>query len=336
MPTVEEDTGEGFEDVPEEILEQMPDDLLNDPASRDLKGPGSRGFGDIDGDEDETEESTFDARQTKTAPAQKQKSTIFEESFIDEDEDEDVSQGLVDTISAVNEVYEDMGNRSRTLVPAEHVVEHETMERSPVEEEEETPVPPSIAETVIETPEEKEEKAEEELVSFASSSPFQTEYDPVTGVYRLKAREPESGEQQQSYNQDIASDITEPYTQGTETSAESQEGEQLNLFAATPSAEEIQTGNEHQEQQAHETGAGNEEQQVHEHGHDHSHEHGHDHSHEHGHDHSHEHGHDHSHDHGHEHGHEHTQEHAHEQGHEQNDQTQPTEQETFSGYRDRE
>jgi len=372
MPTMDEEIGEGFEDVPEDILDQMPDDLLHDPSRRELKGSTNRGFNDLEGEDEEGDELSFEVQQQQSKITSAQKRTLFEETFSDEDDEEEdpkLSADLVENISAVNEVYEDMGTRSRgSFPPAEHELGQETTEVTPalaaavaavvtaaielVQEESAEPL------VVVET--QVEQEAEEELVSFASSSPFQTEYDPVTGVYRLKARstEPE-GSSRSGDHQHTASESHESYAHRQEAAVDAapvehhQQGEQLNLFAGGSSQEtqhENQSapvfehhGNDHgaaQErpsdnvplEQHHTTHGATEHEQVHTH--DHSDEHGHEHSH----DHSHDHGHEQAHEQGHEQVHVQVQEQEH-FGNEENSETEKdhsetTEQETYSGFRD--
>ncbi len=192
MPTVDEEIEE-FSDVPEDILDQMPDDLLVDPATRELKGGVKRApFGnEAESDEDDdTDHLTFDVQNEDFAP----KANLFEESFAEDDDDETLSSGLVENITAVEHVFNDMGTRSRFEQPAEQEVAVEVLEVS----QHGAPTASAIVidrdeietatEVASQTEDEVEVEVEEELVSFATSSPFETEYDPITGVYRLKAR----------------------------------------------------------------------------------------------------------------------------------------------------
>ncbi len=194
MPTVDEEVEE-FSDVPEDILDQMPDDLLVDPATRELKGGVKRApFGnEAESDEDDdADHLTFEVQNEDFAP----KANLFEESFDEDDDDETLSSGLVENITAVEHVFNDMGTRSRFEQPAEQEVAVEVLEVNQhgaptasaivIDRDEIETAPEVASQTEVEA--DVEVEVEEELVSFATSSPFETEYDPITGVYRLKAR----------------------------------------------------------------------------------------------------------------------------------------------------
>jgi hypothetical protein len=249
LPTVDEAEEEDFTDVPEEILDQMPDDLLADPAERELKGGVKRAaYNESESeDEEDNDQAQFDAHNEDFAP----KANLFEESFSDDEEEE--SSTLTENITAVEHVFNEMGARPGQETPAEQIAA-EASEVRPYEQAE----PYVHAEPEESSPDEQPEVAvesetEEDLVSFADSSPFQTEYDPVTGTYRLKARVVESESQQEG-----ASQHSEHHDHGH--------------------------SHEHEHEHSHEHNG--EHAHQHEHGHnehEHSHEHGHDHSHEHGH-----------------------------------------------------
>ncbi|MBS2003416.1 MAG: Rne/Rng family ribonuclease [Cyanobacteria bacterium SZAS LIN-5] len=249
LPTVDEAEEEDFTDVPEEILDQMPDDLLADPAERELKGGVKRAaYNESESeDEEDNDQAQFDAHNEDFAP----KANLFEESFSDDDEEE--STTLTENITAVEHVFNEMGARPRQETPAEQIAA-EASEVRPYEQAE----PHVHAEPEESSQEEQpevsvEHETEEDLVSFADSSPFQTEYDPVTGTYRLKARVVESESQQEG---------------------------------ASQHSEHHDHGHSHEHEHAHSHEHNGEHAHQHEHGHnehEHSHEHGHDHSHEHGH-----------------------------------------------------
>jgi ribonuclease E len=251
MPTVDEEV-EDFSDVPEDILDQMPDDLLVDPATRELKGGVKRApFGSEteSDDDDETDHLTFEVQNEDFAP----KANLFEESFAeDDDDDETLSSGLVENITAVEHVFNDMGTRSRFEQPAEQEVAVEVLEvhqhgtpsaNSIVIDHPEIETAPEVA-SETEDEADVEVEVEEELVSFASS-PFETEYDPITGVYRLKAR-------------NVPSEDTE--NGQTEGHTHDQQGHEH--------------GHDHGHEQAHDHSQQQGHEQNHEHVHEQSHEHG--------------------------------------------------------------
>jgi len=182
MPTVEEaaEDDESMNFVPEEILEQMPDELLGDAAAlsgKSLKRGGFDAPAESDEDEDEVEELTFEVSSNSFAPH----GTILEEGFVDDD-DVTLSSGLSENISAVEQVYQDMDARSRI----------ETVEAIEDVQDIAEGVVVSQAREAFAAPEEtfvqEEEKAEDDF-SYEAASRFETHVDPVTGVYRLKAKE---------------------------------------------------------------------------------------------------------------------------------------------------
>ncbi len=257
LPTVEETEEEDFSEVPEEILDQMPDDLLADPAERELKGGVKRApyNNDAESEEDEDNDQTqFDVQNEDFAP----KANLFEESFSDDDDDDDDDEepsSLSENITAVEHVFNEMGTRQRSETPAEQIAtetsEVRSYEHNQTEETEESVEEPMHAVT--------ETEAEDELVSFADSSPFQTEYDPVTGTYRLKARaaEPENRDEQSDHAQshghehghEHASEHSHGHEQhghgheherehGHNDSASALNGEQLQLFGSNESEQQ--------------------------------------------------------------------------------------------------
>jgi Rne/Rng family ribonuclease len=228
MPTIEEPEEEdALAYVPEDILAQMPDDLLSGPDK--VAGGGNKfanyapsGEEDDDSEEEVVESVTFRGGQREDfAP----KSRLFEESF-EEEEESPMAKNLSQNISAVEQVYQDMGSRNRPVEAAEVVDEEEVeiedvvvISSNPLEE---------AASIVLEEPAaaehehddddhdhehgaehtghsehaqhvghaEEHAEHEEVPVSYEAASPYETEYDPVTGVYRLKVKTPVSDDEQ--------------------------------------------------------------------------------------------------------------------------------------------
>ncbi len=192
MPSIEEEAPELEQDfdetafVPEEILAQMPDELL-DSTRAGGKLAGKRNSFNESEDESESENGdsedlTFEVHNTQNfAPST---GAAFTQGLVEDDESI-MHDNLEASISAVAEVYQDMGTRTRTA--SEEVIEEEDDDDEEDEVQVASAAPVVEAETSLEgTSEETDE--EEDLVSFASSSPYETEYDPVTGVYRLKIK----------------------------------------------------------------------------------------------------------------------------------------------------
>lgn len=208
MPTVDETEGEEYSDVPEEILDQMPDDLLIDPATRELKGGVKRApYNNESDDEEENDHMQFEVQNEDFAP----KANLFEESFSDDDDEGEESSSLSENITAVAHVFTDMGSRPRPEAPAEQVATqdgevHQHQHHHDADDEQSNDAAHNevehVATAATEAPHEApshgdvEIVVEDEPVSFADSSPFATEYDPVTGTYRLKARSAENDSHQ--------------------------------------------------------------------------------------------------------------------------------------------
>jgi len=221
--------------LPEHILEQMPDDLLDSKASAGVKrgryaDPEQESEGGEAAEIDEPE-IDFEPAVGKRAPAQP-----FEEDL--ESDDSTLSEDLSESISAVEKVFNefDRGGSSRKSSAyaisnryagesAPTIDEEEAEEVIPFAEAEKAPeygsnqaafhdepvqMPePESASPFVETP--RIEVPEPE-------SPFETVFDPITGVYRLKAKEPKTEEQNEGFTQghdydsrfEGASNLSEP------------------------------------------------------------------------------------------------------------------------------
>lgn len=157
VPTVQE---EEFEDVPEEILAQMPDELLDSRVGGKLNQPFEEGDA-VNDLEVESEDDVIDVRAETFAP----QTTIVEENFSeDEDESGALHDELTENISAVAQVYEEIGSYPRSEEPSFTVTEEQI--EAVIEELQPQPDP-------------------------VASSPFEAEFDEETGTYRLKARTPQ-------------------------------------------------------------------------------------------------------------------------------------------------
>ena len=186
MPTVEAEPEEdALSFVPEDILEQMPDDLLQ---SKDA--PAAFNKYSSHEEEDETEENDEPAVQAQPKQAHFAADKPF---FGNDDSDEsELANSLSESISEVEQVYQDMGARRQSaaseveetdsIAPQIEVEDVVTLASHPAEQAE------------IESEVETEEKFEAPEVE----SPYETEVDPVTGVYRLKAKAPTASTSEES------------------------------------------------------------------------------------------------------------------------------------------
>jgi len=182
VPTIEEAQEPEFDEtayVPEDILDQMPDELLDDPRASGKPGTKRGAFLDTQDEDDleevETEEVAFTTHSF--APS----AGIFEEGLVEDEDSHSLHEGLAESISAVEEVYQEMDARSRATIDDEQEVEVVVITQP------QPPAPPVEAPTLQEEVEEEADE-QEDLVSFASTSPYETEIDPVTGIYRLKIK----------------------------------------------------------------------------------------------------------------------------------------------------
>ena len=212
VPTVEvEEAQESFEDampfVPEEILDQVPDDLLDDKHSKQALKHGA--FNRIEEDDDSEEGDVVDSEEVVELHTENfaPPSSLIEESLV---EDDSPFHELDESISAVERVFNEMGESATNRAGEHHDDdEHEETETIIViDTEAERPVLTEHSDSLIEESDdshhspsheahqeqvEKEEEEEEEPA---------TEIDPVTGIYRLKPKaKPEEEDATSSYEE---------------------------------------------------------------------------------------------------------------------------------------
>jgi len=297
MPTMDDiqDFEETLAALPEHILEQMPDDLLAD------KVPGKRSFshddeGDLTEHENEHEEELSFQPKAQSPNAQI-------DDFEDESEESStkLSDDLSENIRDVAKVFDEFdqsesrfGSRPQTSLYSAPSYE------APASLPDPTPVYDEETESAVFEEEHGESGAIAEEHNYEEAapplpepeSPFETEIDPVTGVYRLKAKT--AGEEEHHHGE--SSPHNETAQEGTRYDAgfpslEDKLEAARSIFQSTYSGEIAHEGGHETHEQSHEHGG-------HEHSHEQTHEHG-------GHENSHEHSDEHSHEHGAEHGHQH-------------------------------
>lgn len=148
-------------DVPVEILDQMPEELLGGFNENDFGG--SRKFqnnDDEDGDNDSEEEIVI---QTSVSPRQAPSSLVEDE---DDDEDDDDDEPVFEKATVVLPVEEDSVIAATEVEP--ETTDDDVVTASVQQISEPAPLP---------------------------ESDFETEIDPVTGIYRLKPKDKNSDEQ---------------------------------------------------------------------------------------------------------------------------------------------
>ncbi len=208
VPTVDvEEPQESFDDampfVPEDILDQVPDDLLDDKHSKQaLKhGAFNRNVDDEDeGGEDVVEsEEVVELHTENFAPP----TSIVEESLV---EDDSAFHELDESISAVERVFNEMGESQAN---DDEDVEHESTETIIViDTDAERPVLTEHSDSLTEEPHESHDSSAEtsshEAHHEVAAEPEveeepATEIDPITGIYRLKPKaKPEDEQHEES------------------------------------------------------------------------------------------------------------------------------------------
>ena len=179
--------GEEPLDVPEEILAQMPEELL-DPRDR-ARGrmrPGGAGFNDEE-DESEGDDEAEVEVLTSAAPS---KSSLYEETLLEEEDSDAHSRELTSSISAVHEVFQEIGvgepNRYKETV-IEEVDSDDDEEAGEDETEEETLVQVQVTEEADDV--EEEEVDEVEVPSYEpEASPYEAVPSSFSGVFTLNKK----------------------------------------------------------------------------------------------------------------------------------------------------
>jgi ribonuclease E len=211
-PTVEvEPEEDALAFVPEEILEQMPDDLLQ--ANVKIDSEPFKKYADDEDDEHDTDDApeavatAYPSKRENFAPG---KSYFSESHDISDDEDSELESSLSKSISEVAEVFQDMGNRNSvnatlqaeaqglvTESVEDEIEDVDVVSYHPSEQEEAHRGATHEAEAEVEAhgaeaaDEADELEIQEEVPPTPEvESPYETELDPVTGVYRLKIKAP--------------------------------------------------------------------------------------------------------------------------------------------------
>ena len=171
---VAEEAEEEHADVPHDILEQMPDELLESPNPTSDRG-ARKSFSDHEDEGDHEEEETsarssqpsYSSTRTSASPQRAsysdvQVKTNFDDADDDEDEDDDEPEFTTETTTSISisDLEDEESEDDKDAASPEAVVEAQVVE--PTVTVEATPLP---------------------------ESDFETEVDPVTGIYRLKLKD---------------------------------------------------------------------------------------------------------------------------------------------------
>lgn len=220
VPTVDiEESTESFDDampfVPEEILDQVPDDLLDDKHSKQALKHGA--FNRVEDDDEGADEAdvvdsdeVVELHTENFAPP----SSLIEESLV---EDDSPFHELDESISAVERVFNEMGESTSSSSSDDEDGDHEETETIIViDTDADRPVLTEHSDSLIEESDESiagddtsthhEEAVEEEPA---------TEIDPITGIYRLKPKAKAEDHHEEAQPSRNASD----YNNGSEDSA---------------------------------------------------------------------------------------------------------------------
>jgi Rne/Rng family ribonuclease len=182
VPTVEDvpDFDEGLSPIPEHILEQMPDELLNGTAASSVKRPGfidDRTNGESDAEAaDSEDELSFEPSSEDFAEQQYRQEKSFAES--------PESRRLEDLAESVSQIDEELRGMDSTSVQENGLELEAVSDKQPRPESaanHEFVSTPGNSTKLPDTWAESQKEAE---------NTFLTEIDPVTGIYRLKNRVP--------------------------------------------------------------------------------------------------------------------------------------------------
>jgi Rne/Rng family ribonuclease len=179
--------GEETLDVPEEILAQMPEELL-DPRDR-ARGRMQRAS-EADFNEDDDESESDDETEVEVLGASAAvKSSLYEETML-EDEEAPLSRELSNNISAVEEVFQEIGVGEPKRYQ-ETIIE-EAAEDADEDDEEDTGEVEVVDANDDDTDEEEEEDDDEDEVETINyqpeASPYEAVPSGVSGVFTLNKK----------------------------------------------------------------------------------------------------------------------------------------------------
>lgn len=180
-------------EVPEDILAQVPEDLLEDREDRlrQKRRAEEAEFGDDDDNEFAATEDdvTLEVNSGSISP----RSQLYEESLTEEDEAPMMDEELKKNISAVEEVYQEIGSSRGPVIEVEDASIVESDDDDEDDDEE------SSSATLIG---EEEEENFDETDEFTPVSSHEAIEGSVSGVFTLKPRpDQEHGEQPQKQHE---------------------------------------------------------------------------------------------------------------------------------------
>jgi ribonuclease E len=239
LPTVEEtqELDDVLAALPEHILEQMPDELLDGKAA--ATGVKRGRYADPEREGGEAAEADEPEIDFEPVVGGRPTAKPFDEDL--DSDDSTLSEDLSESISAVEKVFNefDRGGSSRKssayaisnrypAESAEQIDEEEREAASPFVEAEKSPEYTSnhvaFEEEPAQAPESESTSPFVEpprIETVEPESPFETVFDPITGVYRLKAKEPKDESQNEGYGSPFEGpgNLAEPGEPGSTQSA---------------------------------------------------------------------------------------------------------------------
>lgn len=272
------DQGHEFDDVPEEILAQMPEDLLDARASG--KVPGKRV--NFDGDDYEGHDGHEGQSGAGNGDDEHETGslTVKRPSLTDEDDDEfgddeqDMAADLARSVSAVESVYQEMDSHSGAHLEIDKVVEATIITNDflePVELDENAEVA-EVAEFAVEVEAIAEsseplyegfgdtaqhavehqhdsasnghEQSAPSVVEEIPETPIAAEVDPVTGIYRLKTKaEQEEADRQQTAAEAASDSASESSDLATDSNRSWLNSNEPALFSSEDEASSVSASN---------------------------------------------------------------------------------------------
>jgi ribonuclease E len=179
--------GDETVDVPEEILAQMPEELLDprDRASGRMR-PGAAGFSDEEDESEGEDENEVEVLAGSVASS----SSLYEETMIEDDDSDAHSRELTSSISAVEEVFQEIGV-GETHRYKEAVIEEVSEDSQEEDEDEEDDEVTEVQVQIAEEADDDEDDENDENVGPTyepEASPYEAVPSSFSGVFTLNKK----------------------------------------------------------------------------------------------------------------------------------------------------
>jgi Rne/Rng family ribonuclease len=211
------DDEEEFSAVPEDILAQVPEELLEHPRAFG-KTAGHVDLGEEGGHDEDSADAHFGEESRESAFKRAPLYAEPEDSFDDDDDDDDDEEEQTPVMPVRNEASRRPGPPQRFGLEFDADLDDDDDAPAAVEEVRPTPIhmpeegryneAADTSEAIdVEAAVELEPEEPQPEIELPPS-PFETEIDPVTGIYRLKARSPQQEEEDRLREEAAASVAT--------------------------------------------------------------------------------------------------------------------------------